>query len=363
MKKETSHPHKKKAALFDPYLDIMGGGERHILSILQVLEQSGYEVSIFWDKDLSETISKKLNLTFNNLKTVPNIFARANAWEKLQALRDIDLLLYVTDGSYFFSSAGKTVIFSMVPNRNLYDMGLLNRLKTTGSRFIANSSFTATWLAKWGISSRVVYPYVSNDFIARQNTASKDNIILSVGRFFPHLHAKRHGQLIEAFKQFKKSHKDFRLVLAGGIKEEDRGYLEELNTIIDGDKAVTVTPNIPYSELLKLYGNAKFFWHFAGYGVDEDQNPHQVEHLGMTPLEAMASGAVPFCYRAGGPKEIIREGKTGFLFLTVGELIRKTEALLDDKKLYSSMQKQGASYINEYFSFDVFKKNVKNILL
>jgi hypothetical protein len=43
----------KKAALYDPYLDVMGGGEKHILSILQVLEHEGYEANVFWDHDLT----------------------------------------------------------------------------------------------------------------------------------------------------------------------------------------------------------------------------------------------------------------------------------------------------------------------
>ncbi len=49
----------KKACLYDPYLDTLGGGELHVLSIMQVLDSFGYEVSIFWDKDLTKQIEKK----------------------------------------------------------------------------------------------------------------------------------------------------------------------------------------------------------------------------------------------------------------------------------------------------------------
>ncbi len=38
---------RKKAALYDPFLDVMGGGEKHILSILKVLEEKGFEIHIF----------------------------------------------------------------------------------------------------------------------------------------------------------------------------------------------------------------------------------------------------------------------------------------------------------------------------
>ena len=42
----------KRVALYNPYLDTLGGGEKHILSILDVFAEQGYEINIFWDKNL-----------------------------------------------------------------------------------------------------------------------------------------------------------------------------------------------------------------------------------------------------------------------------------------------------------------------
>jgi len=359
-----------RAALYDPYLDVMGGGEKHILSILQVLEKEGYDVSLFWDQDLSSPIKNKLNLPFSNLTFIPNIFTCLPAGrksqsplEKVKTLNKFDIFFYVTDGSYFFSGAKKNVIFCMIPNPTLYRMGLMNKLKTFNNQFIANSSYTQKLLQKWGIASDIIYPYVTEDLLQTELGIEKEKIILSVGRFFGHLHAKKHEEIIKTFLTFQKTHEDFKLILIGGLKDEDGAYFESLKKLIGDNKNILLKPNAPYNELLEYYRKSMFFWHFAGYGVDEERHPEMVEHLGMTPLEAMASGTVPFCYEAGGPKEIITDGENGYLFKNSDELLLKTEKILKDSDKYKKVQREGREYVKKYFSFPVFEKKVKEILL
>lgn len=352
---------RKTVALYDPYLDVMGGGERHILSILQILEQEGCDITVFWDKDLSEEIRLRLNLQLKSLKFQPNFFSFPSPFEKLQKLSSFDMFFYVTDGSYFFSSAKKNFVFCMVPDKSLYDMGLTNRLKTWNYRFLSNSVYTQQNLNRWGIQSKVIYPYISHEFLDTDlKRMSKEKIILAVGRFFPHLHSKKHDAIVQAFAAFNKKYPDFKLVLAGGLKKEDEGYFEELQTIVAKHKNIVLKPNIPYLELIKLYHSAMFFWHFTGFGVNEEKHPEQVEHLGMTPLEAMATGSVPFCYRAGGPKEFITEGKNGYLFMTQFELLEKMDRLISDQSLYRNMQIQAQQTVRDRFSFKVFKSKITN---
>lgn len=355
---------RRSAALYDPYLDVMGGGERHILSILQVIEQEGYDITVFWDKDMSREIKSRLNLQFKNLTFQPNFFSFPSPIQKIQKLSSYDLFFYVTDGSYFFSSARKNYVFCMVPNRNLYGMGLANKLKTRNFTFISNSLYTQAWLKNWGVPSKVIYPYINQDFFdANLESTKKEKTILAVGRFFPHLHAKKHDAVIQAFVQFNQKHPDFKLVLAGGLKKEDEGYFNELQAEAGKHKNIVLKPNTPYGELVELYRRSMFFWHFTGYGVNEEEYPEQVEHLGMTPLEAMGSGAIPFCYRAGGPKEIITEGENGYLFLTQTELLEKMDRILSNPVHYAKMQQNGRETVLRKFSFDVFKTNVVHTLL
>ena len=213
-------------------------------------------------------------------------------------------------------------------------------------------------MAKWNVKSDVVYPYANEEFFNLNLDSPREKIILSVGRFFPHLHAKKHDILIKTFLEFQKNNSDFTLVLAGGVKEEDKHYFEDLNKIIGSNKNIILRPNIPYPELLKLYKKAMFFWHFTGFGINEALNPEMVEHLGMTPIEAMASGVIPFCFNAGGLKEIIQNNNNGFLFSTQKQLLEQINLVLTNVALQKTIQKNGREYAQRIFNYQEFKKNV-----
>lgn len=359
-----------KVALYDPYLDTLGGGEKHILSILKALNENDYEINLFWDKNLTKAIEQKFSLQcLKTSKWLPNIFSKhtglKDTLKTLQTLRTFDYFFYVTDGSYFFSSAKKNFVFCMVPQKNLYQMNLINRIKTLNFRFITNSFFTKKWLEKWGIKNKVVYPYINEKFI-KINPLKKENVILSVGRFFPHLHSKQHKVIIETFKKLRRSSpnfKSFRLILAGSLKDEDKEYFNDLKKLTTDDPSITFKPNLDFDKLYELYKLSRFFWHFTGFGVDEEKHPEMVEHLGITPLEAMAAGCITFCYNAGGPKEIIKDGETGFLFNNEEELIQKTLFVLNNDTLQQNIIFSAKKFIKENFSYSIFKERVKKIIL
>jgi len=355
-----------RIALYNPYLDVMGGGERHILSVLQTLEKSGYEITIFWDSDVTRELKDKLDIVFQKKITyLPNIFKSGNnpfsVWRSLQKF---DLFFYVTDGSYFFSGAKKTFIFCMYPKKELYNMSSLNRLKTTGNHFFANSYFTQKNLENWGVEAEVLYPYITDDFLNKPQSVNREPVVLNVGRFFSHLHTKKQGLLIDAFIEFKKKYpSDLKLVLAGGMKSEDAEYVSSLKKKIDTNKDIKLFTNISYSELMNHYDMAAYYWHFAGYGVDETKEPYAVEHLGITPLEAMSRDVIVFAYNAGGPKELIKSGETGFLFSDTAELFAQMKTIMNDTALKGSVQKNAQIFVKDNFSKTVFDKRVRAIVL
>ncbi len=362
----------KKAALYDPYLDILGGGEEHILSILQVMADNGYEINIFWNKNLLKQIKKRFSLhCFQSIKFLPNIFHHKKSLfstlKTLSTLKKFDYFFYVTDGSYFFSSAKKNFIFAMVPNKKLYHLNILNRLKIANYKFIVNSKFTQKNLQKWGINSQVIYPYINDQLIETNvNQIKKQPIILSVGRFFGHLHSKKHHLIIKTYKKLKQKYslfKNFKLILAGGMKEEDKEYFSRLEKLIGSDRSIILKPNVSFNELYQLYKLASFYWHFTGYGIDENKNPEQVEHLGIAPLQAMAAGCLTFCYNAGGPKEIIRNGENGFLFNNENQLINKAITIIQDKGKQNQIRLKAQKHIIENFSYPVISRQIEQIII
>ena len=359
---------KKILGLYDPYLDVLGGGEKHILSIIKILENE-YEIHIFWDEDLSNQLSSRLNIKFKNQPIFKkNIFkSKKNIIEKLKILKNYEYFFYITDGSYFLSTAKKNFVFCMIPDKYLYQMNILNRIKTSNFKFISNSKFTKDWLVKWNIKSDVIYPQIDDVFIKSSlNSLKKEKIILSVGRFFKHLHSKRQDLLISCFEDLKKKDNrfsDYKLILAGGVKEEDKKYFSLLEDGYKKDKSIIFKPNISFSMLLELYKKSEFFWHIAGFGIDEEKHPELTEHLGMAPLEAMAMGCVTFVYNAGGIKETIKDQENGFLFNTIEELINKSIKVSRNPLLQNMIKNKAKKSIIKNFSFDSFNKTVNRVVI
>jgi glycosyltransferase involved in cell wall biosynthesis len=255
----------------------------------------------------------------------------------------------------------------MVPQIKLYKMGILNKIKTINYRFISNSFFTQSWLKKFNIESQVLYPFIESFFIdTKISNLQKEKIVLSVGRFFPQLHSKQHQKIIEIFKKAKQLSilpSDYKLILAGALKKEDYPYYKKLEELIKNNFDIVLKPNVPFEELKSLYQKASFFWHLTGFGIDETKNPEKVEHLGIAPLEAMASGCLTFCYNAGGPKEYIIDKENGFLFNNEKQLMDKIKYIFAKKDLQSKIQKNAYETIKNKFSYQTFKKRVKEILL
>ena len=79
------------------------------------------------------------------------------------------------------------------------------------------------------------------------------------------------------------------------------------------------------------------------------------ESFGLTLLEAMKSGVVPIGSTAGGIKEVIRHGETGYL-VDVGDSTQASEyalKLLTDATLYNKLQQAMLKDIEQRFSSDL----------
>lgn len=352
----------KKIIVYDPYLDTLGGGERHILSIVHVFDQCGYQVDVIWnDSSISTRLKERFNMDFSHLSIIPSFFWQHTVSKLLQT-KEYEHLFYVTDGSYFFSGASHNHVFCMYPKKELYKATWINRMKWSNFDFICNSHFTKSFVDKWtGKESSVIYPYIDIRYLHKNLASSKQKIILSVGRFFRHLHTKRQDILIKAFNKLQQNgnlFKDFKLYLIGGLKEEDKKYFNELILLAQGNDNIIFLPNASQTIVFEYYRKALFFWHAAGYDVDEKNSPELVEHLGMAPLEAMASGCIVFCPKKGELSTLVKNGKNGFVYDTLDELVQKTVDTYNVGNTLAEIARQAQFLIKERFSYEDFKKKV-----
>ncbi|OGC69212.1 hypothetical protein A2415_01120 [candidate division WWE3 bacterium RIFOXYC1_FULL_39_7] len=202
----------------------------------------------------------------------------------------------------------------------------------------------------------VVYPPV--DIEKFRPKKKKENVILYVGRFSELAQSKRQDVLIRVFRRINLV--DWKLILAGGVEVGADRYLKKLKKMASG-KNIEIVESPGFESLRDLYAQAKIFWSASGYGVDEEKEPMRVEHLGITPIEAMSAGAVPVIFAAGGHRETVKDGRNGFLWKTKNGLRIKTRRLINDPKLMNRIAR-AAKMESKKYSYERFEKEIIDLL-
>jgi len=216
---------------------------------------------------------------------------------------------------------------------------------------LTNSNFSRRAIKKYtGKDSVVVYPPVDiKKFvsIALKNN-KRENLVVSCGRYS----AEKNYEFI--LKIAEKLRGKAKFIIIGTVSGRvSRDYYEKLSRIKREKQLgnVELLRNIPFRNLLELYGKAKIYLHAMKY-----------EHFGISVVEAMAAGMVPVVHRSGGPWEDIlraKQGVHGFSYANVNEAVEIIGNLMENDGLVKEITSRNISYVHN-FSSESFKKNILN---
>jgi len=340
-----------KAAIHNPYLDSLGGGERYTASLVSLLLREGYSVDLEWDDaKIVNILQKRFSLDLKNAKVVKDI-KKGDGY---------DLLFWVSDGSIPALKSRNNILHFQVPFKNVNGKSLINRMKLFRIKsVVCNSNFTKGFIDKeFGVDSIVIHPPVD---IKKISAKRKENLILYVGRFSQLTQSKNQHLLVDAFKKFfDNGNGNWKLVLAGGGEIGAEKYIKKLKSSATGyPVSIFVSPS--FAKLKDLYGKAKIFWSASGFAVDEEKSPEKVEHFGITVVEAMAAKCVPIISSKGGHREIVTDKENGFFWRSEKELLKISKELVKNQKLLLKIGKSAKGKSNE-FSLERFEKEFTLIL-
>jgi glycosyltransferase involved in cell wall biosynthesis len=216
--------------------------------------------------------------------------------------------------------------------RPMYEAWELRRNLRSYDVHTSNSDFTAHWTRRrWGVRCQTVYAPADIDFAP----GSKVNRILSVGRFATLGTCKNQRELMQSFRELSEEVlRGWSFVAVGpvGRADADTRYFQDVNRIGAGHGG-EARADVDHDELKALYETSKIFWHAAGFGVDAQKFPDNLEHFGIVTVEAMAAGCVPIVIDRGGQSEIVQHGQNGFVWRTLDELKECTRQVVEDEEL------------------------------
>ena len=129
-----------RAAIYNPYLDTLGGGERYSMAFATVLAKKGYRVDVEWkSKAIKGKLEERFGLKLEGINIVKDV-KRGDGY---------DICFWVSDGSIPLLRARKNFLHFQFPFQNVNGKTLLNKMKLFRiNKFICNSFFTKGYIDK-----------------------------------------------------------------------------------------------------------------------------------------------------------------------------------------------------------------------
>lgn len=164
---------------------------------------------------------------------------------------------------------------------------------------------------------------------------------------------KRQEYAIEAFRRFSTKFKGYKLIVAGAVSKDGlyRDYYERVLRMSKTVAGVEFIESRTDAEILDLYSRCTAVLY-----------PPINEDYGLVPLEAMASGKPVIAVNEGGPRDTIRNNKTGVLVDSPEGMANAMERVVRDKEFAAKLGKNGRKEVESNYSWKRFFKEFDRYL-
>lgn len=226
------------------------------------------------------------------------------SWQASKYAKEHKIQLFITRWLYWKPNIRLSSLFQ------IYDRYISAIVRNRADAIIAPSNSIKEYLLNYGVKEKKVHMIPSgvdveafspnpSSMLRERLGLGDEKIILSIARLHP---LKGMHYLIQAYGYVAKKFPDTRLVILGKGPQEKE--LRELAKGLNLEKNVIfLTEHVPHEKISQLYNSADIF-----------AFPSIVEPFGMVNLEAMACGVPTAASNTGGMKDMVLQGKTGFLF-------------------------------------------------
>lgn len=309
-------------ALYTPFEINIGGGENYILTIGEALSEE-YNVVLISEAKPSQT---RVYFVMQDLGVKPYPLTIYSAEEAECLSFDICVVMGNEFAPHKIPNA-KIIYyhcqfpFPMHNGNNYSHLSLVKKIH----KYIVNSKFTKKNVLlesekyAQNIACSVLYPpcqdLVDGINLIECKRAEKELInFVSVGRFQLNGHNKRQDFIAREMSSLSYKNKEIYTKIIGGLKNkpEDLVFYEDIKrqNLFNVELKINVERTVLVQDLI----SAHYYIHAAGYGVDVKNEPYKCEHFGISLVEAMSAGCIPIVFGEGGPYEICKDSKIGYIF-------------------------------------------------
>lgn len=354
-----------------------GGAEVYGLWVASALSQS-HNVTIlteeadYQDFDIN-TVFKKYNINPINTDYYRIPHLRINRYTYvIRRIREYALMKYLSTHQcdlFVNATYGKLVIrgtekrihiiyFPASKGKGIWGRIRDNRYIKSYSGFISISDFTKQNLQlMYGVTSDIVAPPIAMECSSFSDLNRKERIILAVDRIVPD---KCLIEMITTFKQIiDNGYSGFRFVIVGNKDTGEMDYYSKIEKM-SKNYPIELHTDVGYEELVSWYKKALIFWHAKGFGIS-DQDPFNMEHFGMTTVEAMKNGCIPIVINKAGPREVVSKVSEELLWDSLEELKDKTISVISNEETIKALQKKVLGEAQKY-NIDSFKLRIVEVV-